>query len=133
MSGQLVILLAALLAAPAWAQDDLAAGLRACRSDSDAGRRLACYDALVGKDLVLDLSGVGSATTPAFRAEAGSLLRFESRDAVMVAYLLGPHGEVVQNLHHGGAGEGAFRIERAGSYSLQINASGGWRIRIEAP
>jgi hypothetical protein len=62
-----------------------------------------------------------------------SLLRFESRDAIMVAYLLGANGEVVQNLHHGGAGEGSHLIERAGAYRVQVNASGGWRIRVEAP
>jgi hypothetical protein len=132
MPGQLVAIVASLAAASALA-GDLAAGLRACRSESEAGPRLACYDALSAKPPILELSGAGSAVTPVFAVAEPSLLRFESRDAIMVAYLLGPKGEVVQNLHHGGAGEGSFLIERAGAYRVQVNASGGWRIRVEAP
>lgn len=138
MPRQLVALLAgALLAAPALAParagDDLAAGLMACRSESGATARLACYDALGAAPSLYEATGAGSATTPAFDLAAPALLRFESRDAILVLYLLDASGHVVQNLHHAGVGEGTYRIERPGSYHLQIDASGGWRIRVEAP
>ena len=125
-------MLAAVLVAPALA-DDLAAGLAACRAEVVTRQRLACYDALSAPQASFAASGVGSGTTERFEVAAPSLLRFESLDAIMVAYLLGDGGEVVQNLHHGGAGEGSYLIERPGTYSVQVNASGGWRIRVEAP
>lgn len=136
MPGRLVGLAAALACAaatPAARADDIAAGLLACRDRAEAAARLACYDALAAPRTAIAFDGTGSATTPVFELAAPSRLRFESRDAIMVAYLLGAEGEVVQNLHRGGAGEGSYLIERPGRYSVQVNASGGWRIRIEEP
>lgn len=130
---RLAAVLAGLLAIPPATADELAAGLRACRSVSADPARLACYDALSGHETIAEFSGVGSAVTPRFELAAPSLLRFESRDAIMVVYLLGAEGEVVQNLHRGGAGEGSYLIQRPGAYSVQVNASGGWRIWVEAP
>lgn len=136
MPGQLVGAAAALafVFAPAPARaDDLAAGLRACRGEASDGRRLACYDALDAKRLLASFAGAGSGTTAAFDVAGPSLLRFESLDVIMVVYLLGADGQVVQNLHRGGAGTGSFLIEEAGVYRVQVDASGGWRISVEEP
>lgn len=139
MPGQLVtpckaaLLLALLcLAAPA-AAVDLAAGLLACRTHSDIAARLACYDALPAKPATKEFRGAGSQVTPPFDLAAPTLLQFESMDAIMVIYLLDASGAVIQNLHQAGAGTGSFLIAQPGSYRLQINASGGWRISLEAP
>lgn len=119
-------------AAPAGAQD-LTAGLMACRSHSGAAARLACYDALPLQAVIRRFQGAGSQVTPSFDITAPTLLQFESMDAIMVIYLLDASGEVVQNLHQAGAGTGSFLMAQPGRYRLQINASGGWRISLEAP
>lgn len=133
-----VILLSGLLAAgPAAFADgprDLMRGLIACREIVAAAPRLACYDALSPAIPAISFEGTGNVLTPAFDIAAPSRLFFESRDAVLVIYLLDAgSGAVVQNLHRGGAGEGDFLIEAPGRYAIQINATGGWRIRIGAP
>lgn len=131
MSGQLVIavLVGLALAGPVRA-DPLPVALKACRALPDAAR-LGCYDRLAGSLPEVEFSGHGSAILPAFPAQAGQMLRFENSDAIFVAYLLDPQGQVAQNLHQGGAGTGAFAISVAGTYRLQVNASGGWRVWLE--
>lgn len=111
----------------------LADSLRACRGIVGASARLACYDALTPGGPEHAFRGAGSAELPQFAIPGPRLLRFTSDDAVMVLYLLNASGEVVKNLHRAGAGEGAFLIETPGEYSLQVNATGGWTIRIETP
>lgn len=104
----------------------------ACREVPEPEARLACYDALtVPADL--EVTGKGSAVTDPFRITEPRLLRFESDDAIMVVYLLDEAGAVVQNLHRGGAGAGEHLIEEPGQYSVQVNATGGWSLRLEAP
>lgn len=112
---------------------DLAGGLRACRSLTTAAARLACYDALPAGAATLTFSGHGSHITPGFQIDQPQRLRFENTDAVMVIYLLDATGAVVQNLHQGGVGTGAFLIVEPGQYRVQINATGGWRIWLETP
>ena len=133
MPGRLVALLAAAVlgAGPSTASD----GLAECRRAASDPARLACYDALPLPDEHdrIVFTGSGSKSLPAFHAEAQALLRFHSDDAVFVAYLLDRHGAVVQNLHHGGSGAGQHLVEAAGSYRLQINAIGGWRVEIVSP
>lgn len=107
--------------------------LRACRGIAGASARLACYDALAPGGPEHAFRGAGSAELPRFTITGPRLLRFTSDDAVMVLYLLNARGEVVKNLHRAGAGEGAFLIETPGEYSLQVNATGGWTIRVDAP
>lgn len=69
-----------------------------------------------------------------FTVIAPEVLAFASDDAVLVAYLLDDAtGAVVQNLHHGGAGTGHFLIKTPGTYRVQVNASGGWRIQLSPP
>lgn len=112
---------------------DLAEGLRACRSLTTAAARLACYEALPAGAATLTFSGHGSRITPGFQIDQPQRLRFENTDAVMVIYLLDAAGAVVQNLHQGGVGTGAFLIDEPGQYRVQINATGGWRIWLETP
>ncbi|WP_157099199.1 hypothetical protein [Novosphingobium rosa] len=40
-------------------------------------------------------------------------------------------GEIVQNLHQAGKGEGRYLIAHPGTYSLQISGAEGWRIWLE--
>lgn len=135
MPGRLVALLAAALGlggAVAPAQDMVADQILVCRDHESASLRLACYDALDLPDdrPILRISGQGSTSTPAFTIRDRAMLRFASDDAVFVAYLLDDGDAVVRNLHHGGAGGGEYVIENSGTYSLQINASGGWSISV---
>ena len=122
-----LVILAGLLAVPAHAD------LADCRALPDDGARLACYDAL---PLVPDTAfqGTGSGMAGPFTIAAPQMLGFASDDAILVAYLLDDAtGAVVQNLHHGGAGTGHFLIETPGTYRVQVNASGGWRIQLSPP
>ncbi|WP_151719938.1 hypothetical protein [Gemmobacter serpentinus] len=120
------------MAVPLAAQD-YAAGLLACRRQSDTMARLACYDALPAKAPGTVFRGTGSQVTPPFDLQAPTLLSFESMDAIMVVYLLDGTGAVVQNLHQAGAGTASYLIRHPGRYSLQVNASGGWRMSLEKP
>lgn len=130
MPGRLVIA-ALLLAGPA-AGRDLSAGLAECRALSQDGARLACFDRLAHPGDVVEFHGAGSRITPQFAITRPSRMTFISADVVMVIYLLDEGGKVVQNFHQAGAGQGTFLIERPGTYSLQINATGGWRVEVEA-
>lgn len=132
MPRRLVITALLLMAGPASALD-LAAGLKACRSEADQARRLDCYDALAGHVPVIEFNGVRNRILPSFEVTAPLRLVFESMDAIMVVYLLDASGAVVQNLHQAGSGSGSFMIEKPGRYGLQVNASGGWQIRLEQP
>lgn len=110
------------------------ADMLACRAIGEPARRLACYDALEADASAVSFEGHGNSLTPAFDITAPSRLHFENRDAVLVIYLLdAATGAVVQNLHRGGAGTGDFLIGTSGRYTIQVNATGGWRIRIAAP
>lgn len=129
----LLLLAGTLGAGSAAAGGDVAAALGACRAIAAGPERLACYDGIADTPPIAEFTGAGSAVTPRFEIAGPSRLRFESRDAIMVAYLLDASGAVVQNLHHGGVGEGTYLIERPGAYSVQVNASGGWRIAVERP
>lgn len=118
----------ALTAGPAMALD-----LTACRTRSDPADRLACYDALAGRLPAVEYRGAGNRVLPPFDITGPTRLVFESSDAIMVVYLLDDSGAVIQNLHQAGAGSGAFLIDAPGRYGLQVNASGGWVIRLESP
>lgn len=132
--------LLAVLALPAAAfgdpvPDDLHAALFACGGIGDGVQRLACYDALAGDaglSPLLQFSGSGSGTIGPVSVPASTRLHFESDDAVLVIYLFDDQGNVLQNLHRAGAGAGSHDITAAGSYRIQIDATGGWRITLRA-
>ncbi len=122
----------ALLFAAAAAQAD---GLGACRALTEAAARLACYDALPLPDAaaVVEFHGKGGGMTDAFDVTAPQMLTYESDDVVLVAYLLDASGAVVQNLHRAGIGAGQYLIQTPGSYRVQVNATGSWRVAVSAP
>lgn len=126
VTGRLVIL-------PGFLATAAHADLPACRALTDPAARLACYDALPLSPTTA-FQGQGSGMAGPFTITGPQTLEFESDDAILVAYLLDDAtGSVVKNLHHGGAGAGHFLIEAPGRYRVQINASGGWRIRLSPP
>jgi len=86
---------------------------------------------MLGRSLAPRWSGKLSFETEIFKIEKPTLLRFQSEGAIFVMYLKDEHGEVVQNLHHAGAGEGSYLIARSGAYSLQINGVEGWNIWLD--
>ncbi|WP_018634193.1 hypothetical protein [Neomegalonema perideroedes] len=113
--------------APRGAEGALVARLEHCARISEAGRRLACFDALALDRVEPAFEGRLGSRTESFEVTAPMLLRFESDDVIMVVYLLDEAGEVFQNLHRAGRGLGEYEIRRPGTYSLQVNASGSWR------
>ncbi len=106
---------------------------RHCRSMEEADERLRCYDRLRDKLEPARFSGKLMATTPSFTVEAGTVIRFQSDGPIFVMYLLDAKGAIAQNLHIGGGGESTYTIPKAGSYTLQISATDGWRIWVEPP
>lgn len=127
-----VISLAACSSGTMAAAESLAAELQFCREIYSNEDRLACYDGLTSP-VELSIDGKGSAVTQLFEVTEPRVLRFQSSDAIMVVYLLNQDGEVVQNLHRGGAGEGQHVISYPGHYRVQVNATGGWSLRLEIP
>jgi hypothetical protein len=111
----------------------LAAALATCRAMADQTQRLSCYDHLAGlaQGAAPRWAGRLSFQTETFTIDRPTLLRFESDGVIFVMALKDGHGEVLQNLHHAGAGEGRYLIARPGSYSLQINGAEGWKIWLE--
>lgn len=109
-------------------------GIVACRALTDAAARLACYDALPLSDApAVEFRGRGGGMTDAFDVTAPQMLTYESDDIVLVAYLLDASGAVVQNLHRAGVGAGQFLIAIPGTYKVQVNATGSWRVTVDAP
>lgn len=106
-------------------------GLADCRAVADDATRLACYDGLAVRVAGWQAQGVGFAVTGEVAAQAGDVLGFENRDAVLVITLLDDTGAVVQNLHKGGQGEGRHVIGAPGRYRVQVSASGGWAVWLE--
>ncbi|SEN77523.1 hypothetical protein SAMN04489859_101646 [Paracoccus alcaliphilus] len=139
MPGRLVtrsatLALAVAAALPPFAAQPFQPAFAACRAVQAAKARLACYDALpLPEAEATTFRGAGSGMAGPFQVTGPQMMRFHSDDAIFVAYLLDGEGQVVQNLHHGGAGEGAFLIETPGTYRVQVNASGGWRVMLSPP
>lgn len=125
------MILALLLAADAARAD----GIAGCRGMASDAARLACYDALPlpAAAAAAEFRGKGGGLTDPFRVTAPQMLTYESDDVVLVAYLLDGSGAVVQNLHRAGVGAGQFLIETPGTYRVQVNATGSWRVTVSAP
>ncbi|MCG8356173.1 MAG: hypothetical protein MI920_11415 [Kiloniellales bacterium] len=109
---------------------DLAADLRNCAEIGEDKRRLACFDALAATSFGLTFAGFGNGSTDIFEITAPSTLEYASDDVVLIVYLQDDAGQLVQNLHLGGQGKAEYRIEEPGRYQLQVDATGGWRMRI---
>ena len=126
------VLGATLLASTAGlAAADVGAGLRDCARLGGDGDRLACFDRLAAEAAAPSFSGFGGGETPVFETRGPATLVYASEDAVLVIYLLTEMGDLVQNLHMGGVGEARYSLAAPGRYRLQVDATGGWRVRLE--
>ncbi|MBB4199294.1 hypothetical protein CCR94_21300 [Rhodoblastus sphagnicola] len=103
----------------------------ACRAIAGPAERLACYDDLAHHYETPRFSGSRNAMTEPFTLDRPHLMRFSSQGVIFVLYLMDGAGNVVQNLHIGGAGEDSYLIARPGVYQLRINAAEDWRIWLE--
>lgn len=107
---------------------DVSVDLAACRAVLADDDRLACYDTLARRIVSPRFEGRRNAVTEPFTIEQPHILRFYSEGVIFVLYVKDAAGNVIQNLHIGGGGEDSYRIEKPGTYSLQINGAEGWRI-----
>lgn len=105
--------------------------VRNCTGIKDDAKRLECFDAAAKKLTAPRFEGRLGLSTEPFEVPAQTRLRYQSDGVIFVLYLKDAKGEVLQNLHIGGGGEDSYLIESAGTYSLQINGSEGWRVWIE--
>jgi len=105
--------------------------LLACRAKTPPADRLACYDALARAAAPPRFSGSHNAVTEFFALGRPHRLRFRSEGVIFVLYLMNANGEVIQNLHIGGAGEDEYLIDKPGVYQLRINGAEGWRIWLD--
>lgn len=111
--------------------DDLRSALQSCRAMQPEADRLGCYDLLAKMNAPPDFAGKLGFRTPQFDIAGPTRLRFRSQGVIFVLYVLGENGEVLQNLHLGGGGEGDYLIRDSGRYSLQIDGSARWQIWLE--
>lgn len=105
--------------------------IRKCAGIKDNTLRLECFDAASKKLTAPRFEGRLGLSTEPFEVPAKTRLRYQSDGVIFVLYLKDANGEVLQNLHIGGGGEDSYLIEAAGTYSLQINGSEGWRVWVE--
>lgn len=137
MSGRLVVLAVLLSpnAAMAEGPDRMAQALMACRSIAEPADRLDCFDAIVvpSSDLSRQFDGFGTGSVPLLYAEAGTVVEYESGDAILLIDLLDARGEVLRNLHRAGSGTGRHVIERSDFYGMEVTATGNWRIVLNSP
>lgn len=115
----------------ALAQGEPGPAILSCRPLAEDQARLACYDRLAARMAPPRWAGRLSFSTEPFTIERPTLIRFESEGVIFVMALKDAQGEIVQNLHHAGKGEGRYLIAHPGTYSLQINGAEGWRIWLE--
>ena len=131
-----LLALAVIAPAAAGLRDDetagLAVALQECRQLASDSLRLACYERLARDNAPPDYSGRLGFRTPVFTLDAPTRLRYRSQGVIFVLYVLNDRGEVLQNLHLGGGGDGDYLIARPGRYSLQIDGSARWQIWLEA-
>jgi hypothetical protein len=110
---------------------NLVAELQSCLQLPTDAQRLTCYDRLARDNTPPDYAGKLGYTTEPFVIDHPQRVRFRSQGVIFVLYVLDHKGDVVQNLHLGGGGEGSYVIQEAGRYRLQIDGSAHWQIWIE--
>lgn len=113
------------------AAHDRLASFQQCRSVKDDRDRLACYDRAAALAAKPTFQGRLTMLTEPFQVKTPATLRYQSDGAIFVLYLKSESGAVLQNLHIGGGGEDSYRIEKPGTYRLQINGSESWRVWVE--
>lgn len=110
---------------------EIVRALQDCGAIDHDEKRLRCFDELALKNAPPKFSGkLGRKTTP-FTINRPHVLRYRSKGVIFVLYVLNDKGKVVQNLHIGGGGEESYVIEQAGTYSLQVDGSAGWKIWLD--
>ena len=112
------------------AHADPAADLQSCAAIEQNDKRLACFDALAAASSGVSFAGFGNGSTDVFEITAPATLEYSSDDVVLIVYLRDDSGRLVQNLHLGGQGKAYYGIETPGRYRLQVDATGGWRMRV---
>jgi hypothetical protein len=105
--------------------------LLSCRAVVPPSERLACYDALARQQAPPRFQGSHNAVTELFTLDRPHRLRFRSEGVIFVLYLMNASGEVIRNLHIGGAGEDDHLIDKPGVYQLRIHGAEGWRIWLD--
>lgn len=129
----LVLLVSSLLSSgAAHARDDeVGSELQACRREPKDAARLACYDRVAKRAAPPRFSGRLHRQTEPFTIDRPHVLRYRSNGPIFVLYLKRENGEVVQNLHVGGVGEGEHLIGKAGTYFLQVDGAESWDIWLD--
>ena len=102
---------------------------RLCRA-STAFLLMLVSPAIAGDQEIINYSGQGHMVTRPFTADGPWEAQFDAPDALFI-YLLGPDGkatDLVANQVSGG--HGSYYSARAGTYSLQIDGFGTWKVRV---
>lgn len=137
MPGRLVVLALLISSARATAEvpDAVAQAIMTCRAIEGSDQRLACFDAIqvVPSGVARHFDGFGTGSIPQFHAEAGTVVEYESGDAILLIDLLDARGEVLRNLHRAGSGIGQHVFDRSGLYKMRVTATGTWQIRLNDP
>lgn len=102
-----------------------------CLGIENNDARLSCYDAQATGTVSTKFEGFGGQDLPVIDTVAGDVLVYRNRDVVMVVSVLSEAGELVQNLHIGGAGVKRHEFSEDGAYQIQVDATGAWAIWIE--
>jgi len=86
--------------------------------------------AIAGDQEINRYSGQGHMVTRPFTADGPWEAKFDSADALFI-YLLAPNGETIDLVaNQASGGHGSYYSARAGTYSLQIDGFGAWKVRI---
>lgn len=102
-----------------------------CREIKKDNERLSCYDEAAVRLTRPRFQGRLGLQTDKFELKSPHKLIYKSYGVIFVLYLKDADGNVLQNLHVGGGGEGSYTIKSAGTYSLKIHGSAAWAIWLE--
>lgn len=102
-----------------------------CRAMKKDQARLACYDEAAVRLTKPRFQGRLGLQTDKFELNSPHKLIYKSYGVIFVLYLKDADGNVLQNLHVGGGGEGSYSIKSPGTYSLKIHGSAAWAIWLE--